>query len=100
LTTFVFPRNLQTINSYAFYHCESLNGLNFPETLTTINSYAFSHCRNLGNIYTPSSLVSLPTGVFSYSVMGDFYSNSDSLTSIGSSAFASCTANIIDIRDC
>ena len=52
-TTFVFPEDTKTIDSYALYNCKSLKTIVVPESVTSINSGAFNGCSSLETISLP-----------------------------------------------
>ena len=60
----LFGKNVKTIETYAFYHCYSIESLELPEGLTTIGSAAFRRCSQLENIVIPSSVTSISHNAF------------------------------------
>lgn len=56
LTTFVCPKNLQTIEIEAFVNCSHLKKVVFNEGLKRIEENAFGNCSSLSSIILPNSL--------------------------------------------
>jgi hypothetical protein len=48
----VIPVGITTINSYAFYLCESLKSVVIPSSVTSIGSFPFTGCENLISVTT------------------------------------------------
>ena len=61
----VFPASIQTIDSEAFYGCESLEQVTIPETVTSIGESAFAWCPKLKRAEVLGSL-ELPANCFAY----------------------------------
>ena len=59
LTSVKIPGSVKTIDSMAFYGCESLTSLTISDGVTTIGNDAFRGCENLKNIAFPDSVTSL-----------------------------------------
>jgi len=87
LRSIIFHEGLEKIGDYAFYNCESLEGITFPSTLIEIGDcafdgcyelrevvlneglkkigeWAFSDCRSLGRIAFPSTLIEIGKRAF------------------------------------
>ena len=60
------PSSVETIDTYAFYGCESLNYVGSVNGVKTINSFAFSHCSSLTSIVIPATVESLAGSTFNY----------------------------------
>ena len=104
LTSVTIPDSVTSIGSYAFYNCTSLTSITIGNSVTSIGSYAFSSCYSLTSITVDAEnsnyssvdgvlfnklqtlLVQYPAGILANS-----YTIPDSVTSIGVSAFFSCT---------
>jgi hypothetical protein len=52
----VLPNNIETIGSYEFYECDSLETIIIPDSVTDIRTSVFYGCDNLENIVIPSSV--------------------------------------------
>lgn len=96
------PDGLTTIGYGAFSRCLSFQLISIPESVTTIGSGAFGYCAGLTQIHvasgnpffhglegalfnkTQTTLIQVPSG------KAGFYAIPNSVTSIGSSAFAGC----------
>jgi hypothetical protein len=50
LQNLVFPNSLQTIGSFAFSRCRSLDALVFPKNVKEIGAYAFEKCATLTEV--------------------------------------------------
>ena len=94
-----------SIGNYAFYGCSSLTNITIPDSVTSIGSSAFEYCSSLTNI-------GVDTNNLNYQAIdGNLYAKDgktliqyaigktntsftipSGVTSIGSSAFASCTS--------
>ena len=70
-STYEFPDNLKnvvvtggdTIGSYAFAYCRSLENITLPDTITTIGDYAFADC-GLKEITIPKSVLDIGSHAF------------------------------------
>jgi len=58
--------HLQSIGTYAFASCPSLERINLPEGLIKIDSTAFAACTSLEKINLPESLTTIGTQAFEY----------------------------------
>ena len=104
LTQVNITNSVINIGSSAFYSCTSLTNVNFGSGVTTIGSFAFNYCTSLTAINVDShnpnysslagvlfnksktTLIQCPNGLAgSYTIPG-------SVTSIGNSAFNSCSS--------
>ncbi|WP_448915237.1 leucine-rich repeat protein, partial [Eubacterium ramulus] len=47
---------LETIDNYAFYDCDKLQGILLPDTVSYIGRYAFYHCAAMNRIDIPASM--------------------------------------------
>ena len=56
LKTIRLPKNLKTINAYAFYGCTNLQDFEFPATLQAIYEYAFFNCQTLTQVLIPEGV--------------------------------------------
>ena len=71
-STYEFPDNLKnvvvtggdTIGSYAFAYCRSLENITLPDTITTIGEYAFSDC-GFKEITISKSILDIGSNAFS-----------------------------------
>ena len=69
-------KSVTTIDTSAFYNCDSLTSIDIPDSVTTIGSQAFAHCDSLTSIDIP-----------------------DSVTTIGDYAFDGCTSLTYNVYD-
>ncbi len=105
LTSVVIPNSATSIGGYAFANCESITSVAIPASVTSINHYTFNGCKSLTSINVDedntyysndeygvlfnkdkTTLVCCPGG------KAGGYTIPDSVTSIGSCAFESCTS--------
>lgn len=61
-----FPKNIDTITSYAFQDCLSLETIELPSTIMSIAQNAFENCSSLEEIILPEGLVDISSYAFSY----------------------------------
>ncbi len=56
---FAIPDGVESIGSYAFYHCTGLTSIDIPDNVKTIGYSAFSRCTGLTSIDIPDSVKSI-----------------------------------------
>ena len=104
LASITIPKGVTSIGDYAFGDCSSLTSITLPESLTSIGEYVFSGCSSLQSIEVDEGnanyrsidgvlfnknvtmLISCPGG------KAGAYTIPEGVTSIGVSAFSSCTS--------
>ena len=108
LTDVTIPESVTGIGSFAFAFCHGLTGITLPSGLTTLGSNPFGYCNLLTSITIPETnasfrsvdgvlfnkacteILSVPSG------KSGSYSIPESVTGIGSNAFAGCK-NLTDV---
>ena len=87
--TFAEGSQLTTIDSYAFYYCESLKSIDLPNSLTTIGDGAFLECYALESVTLGSSVETIGASAFNCAPISSITIPA-SVTSIGKWAFYDC----------
>ena len=101
LISIELPAGITSIGEKAFFYCSSLTSVTFGEKslLTSIGEYAFSYT-SLTSIEIPDSMTSIGNSAFSSCTSLTSIEIPDSVTSIGNSAFSGCTSlTSIEIPD-
>ena len=91
MTGLIFPENLQIIGSKAFFLCSNAfdnKTLILPKNLHTINQYAFQEC-GLRNVIWPKSLKTIGSGAFMSNDFNEILLPG-SVISLGSGIFWGC----------
>lgn len=58
------PSTVNIINSYAFFNCDKIIGVDIPNSVRTIRDSAFYGCTSLNYIYVPDSVDSIGSNAF------------------------------------
>ncbi len=83
---YIVPQGIESICSYAFYHCKNLKTISLPNELKRIGDSAFQGS-GLTEINLPYGLTTVGDGVFSGCDNLTELSYPDSVTSIGNASF-------------
>ena len=98
LTSVTIPDSVTTIGYGAFYDCTALTSVTIGNSVTTIGSEAFAYCSALtafyGKFASADNRCLIVDGVLTYFAPAGLteYTIPDSVTTIGSSAFHSCSS--------
>ena len=92
IESIVILSNITTINKSTFYKCNGLINVTLPNTLETIDKYAFQRCTSLKNITLPNNLKTIVESAFITCTSLQSINIPDSVTEIGASAFSGCSA--------
>ena len=79
-----------SINSNAFYNCESLESLKFPSTMKSIGSSAFRNCIKMEEFNLNDGLVSIGEGAFQYCTGLHSLTIPETVDSMGSKMLYEC----------
>ena len=96
LTSITIPNNVTSIGSLAFRNCSNLTRVTIPDSVTAVDSGAFTNCSSLqkfrGKFASEDGRCLIVNGVLnSFAPAGlTEYTITDSVTTIGSSAFYYC----------
>ncbi|MBR6517457.1 MAG: leucine-rich repeat protein, partial [Bacilli bacterium] len=90
LTTITIPTSVLEIEEYAFYNCNSLTNINIHSGIDTIPSYCFYNCSKLSNFNFSNLKLIKQSAFYNNGFTNLILSNSKSLKTIESSAFAGC----------
>ncbi len=82
----------ESIGTYAFYNCTSLNSVEMPDTLLSIGDRAFYGCTGLTTVKISSGLTTVGTYAFYNCSSLTSITIPEKVTSIGKYAFYGCTA--------
>ena len=91
-TSFTIPDSVESIDSYAFYDCDSLTSVVIPNSVTSIGNYAFYNCDSLTSIEIGDSVTSIGERAFYYCSSLTSIEIPSSVTGIGDSAFYACSS--------
>lgn len=64
ITNLIIPKEVTTINDYAFVGCESLIDVKIPENVTSLGTSAFEKCINLSDLYLSKSVINFGNLIF------------------------------------
>ena len=87
----VIPKNVISIDEYAFYVCSSLTSVTISDSVTSIGGYAFRGCSGLTSVTIPDGVTSIGGSAFRGCSGLTSVTIPNSVTSIGPSAFSGCS---------
>ena len=101
LSSVVISKGATSTGDYAFDSCKVLSSVVIPEGVTSIGNYAFQNCHSLSSVVIPGSVTSIGSVAFSkcYGLALCDFSNSQSVPTLGNSAYASSTLCKIVVPD-
>ena len=82
--------SVDSIENWAFSHCESLTSITIPNSITSIGEGAFACCSSLTSITIPNSVTSIGDYTFEECESLTSITIPNSVTSIGKEAFSGC----------
>ena len=85
------PLQLESIEPWTFYCCESLTSIDIPEGVTSIGEYAFANCKQMKDVVIPSSVTHFGGSVFWNTGFTSLPKLPESLTTIPNGMFYDCT---------
>ncbi|WP_288529162.1 leucine-rich repeat protein [uncultured Eubacterium sp.] len=91
-TEYTVPNSVTTIESWAFYDCDSLTSVTIPNSVTTIGNSAFESCSSLISVTIPNSVKTIGAYVFQYCERLTSVEIPNSVTTIEGSAFEFCSS--------
>ena len=101
LTSITIPNSVESIGGYAFYNCKGLTSVTIPNSVTSISDHAFLNCSGLTSIKVESgnqkydsrnncnAIIETSSNTLLFGCKNTNIPNT--VTSIGSSAFNSCS---------
>lgn len=81
-----------TIDSYAFYACNTITGITIPDSVISIGDHAFNNCTELKEVIIPDSVTSIGAYTFFGCINLAQITIPKSVTSVGMWAFCDCHA--------
>ena len=90
LVSIDLPSQMDLIDEYAFYYCQSLTHVGMPASLDTMGEGVFEVCSNLTSIDIPNGLRVIPQEAFYFCESLSEITWGDAVEVIDSSAFGGC----------
>jgi hypothetical protein len=90
LVSIDLPSQMDLIDEYAFYYCQSLTHVGMPASLDTMGEGVFEVCSNLTSIDIPNGLRVIPKEAFYFCESLSQITWGDAVEVIDSSAFGGC----------
>ncbi len=92
IISYVIPEGVTSIDSKAFYSCDTLVELTIPDSLTNVGSHAFFYCTNLENVFLSNDckLSGISDYMFSHCEKLNSFLIPKNVTWIGICAFDYC----------
>ena len=88
---FQYFTGIETIESKAFYNCQSLKSIVLPNSITQIMSNGFYNCKELEFVDLPENLLSISDLAFAYTKLKTIFIPKN-VTTIQTRAFMSCNS--------
>lgn len=86
------PENLNTINTYCFRNCVSLEDIVLPKSLTSLASYCFQGCQMLEEINIPEKITTIPSWCFHQCSNLNKLNIEGTITTLQSDCFNDCAS--------
>ncbi|MGN1137482.1 MAG: leucine-rich repeat protein, partial [Oscillospiraceae bacterium] len=91
-SSYTIPNGVDTIDTYAFYGCTSLESIDIPSGVNRIYSYTFYGCKSLTNINIPNSVTVINMYAFEDCTSLTSVTIPQSVTRVDMLAFRNCTS--------
>ncbi len=85
------PEGLVSIGNYAFYQCDSLESITIPDSVTKLGSYSFSGCSSAETLVIGIGVTDVPTNAFANCSSLETVILSASAVNFSNYAFNNCT---------
>jgi len=100
LTSIIFNKNIEAIDTYAFYGCSKLKEVNLVEVkIKTLEYGTFQYCK-LETVYLPRSLITMKEIVFEKNPLKNIFCYSNNPSDLFDFSANDATFKNVDIKKC